>query len=264
VHVVTNRPVWPQGGPRPEPAEAPPHIDWNLWLGPAPERPFAPGYHPFAWRGWWDFGTGALGDMACHTFNMPFMGLGLANPRTIQAWCSGHNEDSYPQSSKILFEFDSPAGEGLMPVWWYDGGNKPDEALLKGNKFQHASGAIIVGEELTLYSPQDYGENWILIDNEGNQVDPPEVEYERGPDHFREFHEAIIGEREQATSNFPDYAGPLTETILLGNLAVWAAAKGESKKIEWDAQSLKATNAPEVQHIVHKEYRENYGEYLDA
>lgn len=264
VHVFTNRPIWPQGGARPEPAEVPPNVHWDLWLGSAPERPFAPGYHPFAWRGWWDFGTGALGDMACHTFNMPFMGLGLANPKTIQAWCSGHNGDSYPQSSKIVFEFAHPSGEGLMPVWWYDGGNKPDEGILNGLKFRSNSGSVVVGEDLTLYSPDDYGDKWVLIDKQGKEVPPPEVEFEKGPDHFLEFHQSITGERKRATSNFENYAGPLTETILLGNLAVWAAAEGESKKIEWDAENLKATNAPEVQHIVKKEYRGNYGEYLGA
>ncbi len=77
VHVWTNRPVWPQGGPRPAPKPCPPNLKWDLWLGPAPERPYAHGYHPFSWRGWWDFGTGALGDMACHTANMAYMGLDL-------------------------------------------------------------------------------------------------------------------------------------------------------------------------------------------
>ncbi|TWT57301.1 putative oxidoreductase YdgJ [Thalassoglobus neptunius] len=263
-HIFTNRPIWPQGGPRPEPQQAPPHVHWDLWLSAAPERPYADGYHPFAWRGWWDFGTGALGDMACHTFNMPFAGLNLANPKTIQAVCTGHNMDSYPQSSKIDFEFDHPSGEGMMPVYWYDGGNQADESLLKGQKFQHKSGSIIVGEDLTLYSFGDYGENWILIDADGNTVDPPEVEFEKSPGHFTEFHETIIGERDHAMSNFQKYAGALTETILLGNLAVWAAASGESKKIEWDAENLTATNAPEVMNVVKKEYRGDYGSYLDA
>ena len=80
-------------------------MKWDLWLGPAPERPYANGYHPFAWRGWWDFGTGALGDMACHTVNMPYMALDLRDPISIQAECSGHNRDSYPKWSIITFEF---------------------------------------------------------------------------------------------------------------------------------------------------------------
>jgi len=265
VHVFTNRPVWPQGGPRPEPAEVPPHLHWDEWLGCAPERPYANGYHTFSWRGWWDFGTGALGDMACHTFNMPFAGLNLANPKTIQANCSGHNADSYPNSSKITFEFAAPSGDGLIPVYWYDGGNKPDEALLNGAKFKHNSGSIIVGEDLTMYCQQDYGDKWELLDKDGKNVEPPkEIEFDKSPGHFTEFHEAITGKRPEAMSNFANYAGPLTETILLGNLAVWAAKEGESKKIEWDAEKLEATNAPEVAKIIKKDYRGNYGEYLDA
>ncbi|MCA9079299.1 MAG: Gfo/Idh/MocA family oxidoreductase [Planctomycetaceae bacterium] len=265
-HIFTNRPIWPQGGPRPEPGECPPHVHWDLWLGTAPDRPFAPGYHPFAWRGWWDFGTGALGDMACHTFNMPFAGLHLANPHTIQAWCSGHNKDSYPQSSKIAFEFDNPSGEGLMPVYWYDGGNMPEESLLNGLEkgFRHKSGSIIVGEKYTLYSWADYGDNWVIIDGDGKEVPAPEVEFEKSPGHFTELHQTITGERKEAMSNFANYGGPLTETILLGNLAVFAAAEGESKKIEWDSKNLTCPNAPELASIVKKDYRDNYGEYLDA
>lgn len=269
VHVVTDRPIWPQGGDRPEPADVPANLDWDLWLGPAPERPYAPVYHPFAWRGWWDFGTGALGDMACHTFNMPYAGLNLADPKSIQAWCSGHNKDSYPQSSKIKFEFTNPSGDGLMDVWWYDGGNLPDESLLNGQKFTRknsgaATGAIIVGEEFTLYSPGDYAADFWLIDKDGKTVPKPEVEWERSPGHFTEFHQAITGEREQAMSNFPNYAGKLTETILLGNLAVFVAAGGEGKKVEWDAEKLSSPNSPEVASIVKKEYRGSYGEILDA
>jgi predicted dehydrogenase len=264
VHVSTNRPVWPQGGPRPAPSEPPPNLAWDCWLGPAPERPYAAdAYHDFKWRGWWDFGTGALGDMACHTFNMPFMGLGLRDPVSIQAWTSGHNRDSYPQKSKIRFEFPANDQRPAITVWWYDGGNDPPEELLKGNKFQRSGdgkvqGVVIVAENGVLYSPGDYGEGLILFDNKGQQMPIPPVEFEESPGHFVEFHQSITGERKRATSNFENYAGPLTETILLGNLAVWAAAEGEGKKIEWDAVKLEATNAPEVMHVVHREYREGW------
>jgi len=265
VHVFTNRPVWPQGGDRPKPADkTPENIDWDLWLGPAPERPFAAGYHPFSWRGWWDFGTGALGDMACHTFNMPFAGVGLKNPTSIQAECTGHNMDSYPQKSKIRFEFPEDGDRPAIPVLWYDGGNKPDAALLLGNEFKHASGSIIVCENATLYSYQDYGDKWVIYDKEGKEMPAPKVDFEKSPGHFTEFHQAITGEREQSMSNFAEYAGPLTETILLGNLAVWAAASGDGKKIEWDAEKLQAVNAPEVMSVVKKEYRGDYGKNLEV
>lgn len=252
VHIFTNRPVWKQGGPRPETAEIPSHVHWDLWLGPAPERPYAAGYHPFSWRGWWDFGTGALGDMACHTVNMPFMGLDLRDPISVVAESSGHNKDSYPQQSKIHFEFPSNGDRPALPMIWYDGGYKPDKALLLGEDFKHDSGSIIVGDKGTLYSFGDYGEHWMLLPT--GEVSEPDVEFEQSPGHFTEYHQAITGERKEATSNFANYAGPLTETILLGNLAVWA----DGKKIEWDAKNLKATNAPELDSLIKNEYRDGY------
>jgi predicted dehydrogenase len=226
-------------------------------------RPYANGvYHDFAWRGWWDFGTGALGDMACHTFNMPYMGLDLADPTSIQATCTGHNGDTYPQSSQIEFQFPSNEWRGECKVVWYDGGNLPSTDLLLGlAEFKLSGktprGAIIVGEKGSLYSWGDYAQEWMLLP-EGEHGNVPDIEYEKSPGHFTEFHQAITGEREAARSNIQDYSGRLTETILLGNLAVWAAATGEGPKIEWDAANLEATNAPEVSHIIRRDYRDGY------
>jgi len=263
-HIFTNRPVWEQGGPRPEPSPVPENLDWDVWIGPAPMRPYAKGaYHDFAWRGWWDFGTGALGDMACHTFNMPFMALDLADPTTIQATCSGHNRDSYPQSSEIQFDFPANDWRGACKVVWYDGGNVPSTDLLLGSldayKLTGKSprGAVIVGEKGSLYSWGDYGENWMLLP-EGEHTNVPDVEFEKSPGHFTEFHQSITGERDRAVSNIEGYSGRLTETILLGTLAVWTAADGQGKKIEWDAATLTATNAPEVMNVVHREYRKGW------
>lgn len=262
-HIFTNRPVWEQGGPRPMPSDVPETLDWDLWIGPAPMRPYAKGaYHDFAWRGWWDFGTGALGDMACHTFNMPFMALDLADPTSIQATCSGHNRDSYPQSSQIDFEFPANDWRGACKVVWYDGGNLPSTDLLLGlteykKTGRSPSGAVIVGEKGSLYSWGDYGEDWMLLPD-GEHTNVPDVEFEKSPGHFTEFHQAITGEREKAVSNIQDYSGRLTETILLGNLAVWTAADGQGKKIAWNAETLEATNAPEVATIIRREYRSGY------
>ncbi len=260
VHVFTNRPSWDQGGDRPASEPVPEGVHWDLWLGPAPERPFSSAYHPFAWRGWWDFGTGALGDMACHTFNLPFMALNLRDPISVQAESSGHNRDSYPKSSKIRFEFPTEGTRPAIPVTWYDGGNLPSEDLLLGHGFKtrvrdgkeqiYNSGAIVVGDQGTFYTWGDYGEDWVLLPD----LPTPEVAFEKSPGHFTEYHQAITGERKEATSNFANYAGPLTETILLGNLAVWA----DGKKIEWDAKNLKPTNAPEVAKIVKTDYRDGY------
>jgi predicted dehydrogenase len=248
VHIWTNRPIWPQGGPRPAPATVPSTLHWDIWLGPAPERPYAEGYHPFAWRGWWDFGTGALGDMACHTVNLPYMALDLRNPTSVEAKTSGTNKDSYPNWSVIRFEFPATATRPALTMTWYDGGKTPPQDLLPDAKFQD-SGSLIIGEKGKLYTPGDYGDGGKMIDG----VDAGNVTYPESPGHFEEF-VAAIKTGKPATSNFPDYSGPLTETILLGNLAVWA----EGKKIAWDAKEMKATNAPEVSEIIRPKYRKGY------
>jgi predicted dehydrogenase len=256
VHVWTNRPIWPQGVDRPAEATPPATLDWDLWLGPAPKRPYAPGYHAFAWRGWWDFGTGALGDMACHTVNMPFMALDLRNPTSVVAQTSGHNKDSFPKASKIVYQFPGNGKRGPITMTWYDGGQLPPKELFTGGKFEDLiadgkiadSGSLIIGDKDKLYTPGDYGGGGRFIHGE-----PTPVAFTESPGHFEEFIRAIKG-GEPAVSNFPDYSGPLTETILLGNLAVWA----DGKKIEWDAKNLKAKNAPEVAHIVRPKYRTGY------
>ncbi|REK07465.1 MAG: gfo/Idh/MocA family oxidoreductase [Planctomycetota bacterium] len=255
VHVWTNRPHWACGCPRPAEGKVPPNLHWDLWLGTAPERPYAPGYHPHSWRGWWDFGSGALGDMACHTVNMPFMALDLRDPTSVQATTSGHNRDSYPKWSIIKFEFPANDQRPAVAMTWYDGGQKPDAELFD-NEPVSKTGALLIGDKGKLFAKGDYAEwGYTLLGGAENV----EVEIDRPVYHFTEFANAIKG-GPQATSNFPDYAGPLTETILLGNLAVWAAPESETpgKKIEWDAQNLKPTNAPEVEVVVKPEYSDGY------
>jgi predicted dehydrogenase len=253
VHVWSNRPIWPQGGPRPKAEPAPKTLKWDLWIGPAPLRPYGKGYHPSSWRGWWDFGCGALGDMACHTMNMPYMGLDLQNPTSVVATTSGHNRDSYPKWSVITWEFPARGDRPPVKLVWYDGGKRPPEGLLEGRKAS-GSGACIVGDKGKLYAPGDYAECDPIFLGGAHDL---KVEYPVSPGHFKEWVNAIRG-GPPARSNFPDYAGPLTEVILLGNLAVWAADKGEGKKIAWDAKNLKTLNAPEVEPIVRPAYRTGY------
>jgi predicted dehydrogenase len=257
VHVWTNRPIWPQGGSRPAPAPVPAGLHWDTWIGPAPDRPYAPNaYHTFAWRGWWDFGTGALGDMACHTMNLPFMGLDLRNPISVEAHTSGHNRDSYPNWSTITYEFGPNGNRPGLKMFWYDGGKLPNPELFKGGKFEDlvidgklpSSGSLIIGDKDQLYTPGDYGGGGRFIHS-----DPTPVPFPESPGHFEEFIRACKG-GEPAMSNFPNYAVPLTETVLLGNLAVWA----DGKKIEWDAKNLKAKNAPEVDIIIHPRLQHGY------
>lgn len=253
VHVWTNRPIWPQGGPRAKSIDCPSHLKWNLWLGPAPVRPYATGYHTFSWRGWWDFGTGALGDMACHTVNMPYMALNLHDPIAVQAECSGHNGDSYPKWSIITFDFPALDGRPPVKLFWYDGGRKIKEELLEDKK-RESSGCLVIGDKGKLYSPGDYASETLFLLGGATM---PEVKFSESPGHFEEWVRAIKG-GEPAMSNFPNYAGGLTETMLLGNLAVWVAATGKGEKVEWDAKNLRSPNIAGLETIIKPIYRPGY------
>ena len=254
VHVWSDRPVWPQGGPRPKSVACPPSLNWNTWLGPAPVRPFAEGvYHQAAWRGWWDFGTGALGDMACHTVNMSYMALNLRDPVAVQAECSGHNGDSYPKWSIITFDFPATGDRPAVKLFWYDGGKKPSEKLIDGKKMS-ATGSIVVGQKGKLYAPGDYAEKDLILLGGPSM---PEVKWVESPGHFQEWIRAVKG-GEPAMSNFQNYSGGLTETILLGNLAVWVAATGKGQKVEWDAKNLRSPNIAGLETIIKPIYRPGY------
>jgi len=299
VHVWTNRPVWDQGIDRPsDTPEVPPFLHWSEWIGPAETRPYNPAYHPFKWRGWWAFGTGALGDMACHTLNMPYMALDLRDPVSVQATTSGHNLETYPAWSVITCDFPALNGRPALTFMWYDGGKRPttegfkkaEEICLSRQKDDKAkdrmkaklkSGCLVVGDKGWLLSPGDYADSDLYLPD----TERPKVDFVKSPGHFTEWVNAIKGEG-KAVSNFPDYSASLSETVLLGNLAVWAAAgdqgslrqaksekgKGETggrdqvageqgvtgKKIMWDAKNLTATNAPEVAHIVKPEFHNGY------
>jgi predicted dehydrogenase len=157
VHVWTNRPVWPQGEGRPsDTPPVPSHVHWDLFLGPAPERPYHPAYHPFKWRGWVDFGTGALGDMACHTMNMPVMALDLFDPISVEADSPGiYENETFPKHSVIRFEFAARGDLAPCTMIWYDGGRKPPEDLLKGEERLPGTGALLIGDQGMLLSLGD-------------------------------------------------------------------------------------------------------------
>ena len=259
IHVWTNRPIWPQGCERPAPEDPPPGLDWNLWIGTRPMRPYGRGYHPFAWRGWWDFGGGALASMCTHTMNMPYMGLDLREPASVQAETSGHNKDRFPKWSIITYEFPANDRRPALKMVWYDGGKRPDPALLEG-KASSGSGCVVIGSKGKLYSAGDYGEKGIT--KIWGDVDQSDIEFPRSPGHFEEWIRAMRG-GEPAVSNFPDYAGPMTEMALTGNLAVWLAdQKGVGPKVEWDAKSLKAKNVSGLEELIKPRYRPGW--VLDA
>jgi predicted dehydrogenase len=262
VHVWTNRPIWPQGERRPMMKPVPESLAWDAWLGPASYRPYGEGYHPFAWRGWWDFGTGALGDMACHTCNLPYMALNMRDPVSVEAECPEHDGDSFPNRSKIKFEFPELAGRAPFTLYWYDGGNIPSADLFTGVTLTtkddegkdipppHKAGSMIVGDQAKLYAAGDYAELGTQIIGDVKELDP---EYPVSPGHEKEWFIAMGDSKQPAMSNFPDYSGPLVETILLGNLALWKRGK-----VEWDPKTLKPLNDPSLERIVHCEYRDGY------
>ncbi len=256
VHLWTNRPVWPQGEARPPAKPAPSNVDWVQWIGPAPLRDYGEGYHPFKWRGWWDFGTGALGDMACHTANLPFMALNMRDPVSVEAETAGHNGDSYPVWSRIKFEFPELDGRAAFTMFWYDGGQKPDPSLfadfpetVENNAVPTGSGCVIVGDKAKMYAAGDYAQQGIVIQG----ADEMDVDYPKSRGHNREWFDAIKDSSKPAMSNFPNYSGPLTETILLGNLAVWKGGK-----VEWDAKTMTPLNDPSLMKIVKPDYQNGY------
>ncbi|MBR0226499.1 MAG: Gfo/Idh/MocA family oxidoreductase [Thermoguttaceae bacterium] len=309
VHIWTNRPVWAQGPNRDmtmdkfiaqtkkeeedeevaqdlidekkkQVEEALKKIDWDSWIGVAPKRDFWPGiYHDFQWRGWWDFGSGSLGDMACHTANMPYGACDLKFPTEVVAESSGHDFNSFPASSKIWFQFPATENRGAIEVTWFDAKAKPEASIFEEYGIENPtdSGAIIIGSEGAAYSPDDYAQSYQLLKKGGEKIVEKEgVEWRKAPEdeHSGNFDarnklEWVTAIKENnpdlCWSNFPKFAGPLTETILLGNLAVWAAPKaGErGETIKWDAKKLNVTNlaeikTPGVAELVRPEYQNGY------
>jgi predicted dehydrogenase len=257
VHIWTNRPFkyWKQAPDivaRPTATPGiPNHVHWYEFLGPAPDRPYNPIYHPHDWRGWWDFGTGSLGDMACHTANLAFMALKLGLPRRISAQSGEINQETYPAWATITYEF--PARAGLPPVklTWYEGAkdgkrNLPSADLFPSGFQPSDSGSLFIGFKGKLYSPSDYGSEQTLWPEQRFKAfqDPqptlPRIKGEGGEDvnQKREWVEAIrAGKPTHALSNF-EYASTLTESMLLGNLAV---RSGEA--IDYDPVAGRITNS---------------------
>ncbi|HVK13086.1 MAG TPA: Gfo/Idh/MocA family oxidoreductase [Gemmataceae bacterium] len=285
VHVWTNRPIWPQAPlvtKRPPEVPVPRHVHWDEWLGPAPARPYAEypkpiavgrrkvtaPYHPFAWRGWWDFGTGAIGDMACHTANLAFLALKLTQPTRVSAEAGDVNPETCPSYAHVTMQF--PARGELPPVTlhWYEGrknGEKltpPREMLarvLKPDERLADSGSMLVGEKGILFSPNDNGAAFRIVGEvpDGLNLTRPEklpaYEGPTDPNQKREWVEAIqAGKPSAALSNF-DYAALLTSSFLLGNVAIRTG-----RPVEWDAATLTARGGDGVAALIKPEYRKGW------
>jgi predicted dehydrogenase len=262
VHVWTDRPLnginkvyWPQGVGRPEDTPPVPEgLDWDLWLGPAPHRPYHPCYLPFVWRGWWDFGTGALGDIGCHSLDPVFRALKLGHPTSVEAACTLVNNETYPVASRVTYEF--PAREGLAPVrlHWYDGGMKPPRPPeLEDGRRWDTNGALYIGEKGKIYGGR------LLPESRQKEYGKPPQKLERSPGHHQEWINACKGGK-PAGSNFPDHAGLLAQVVLLGNVALRVELKEKliRVKLQWDGENMKFTNMPEANAFLHREYRQGW------
>jgi hypothetical protein len=244
-------------------------------LGPAKKRPFKKDvYHTFKWRGWYEFGTGALGDMACHTVNMPFRALKLGYPSVVECeMASRIYPETFPKTSRIRFEF--PEREGLPPLkfWWYDGNPedklrplRPDAGIAKEIISTYdklpGSGALVIGEKGKIFSPDDYGTRFFIAKHDkqefvaGDQDEACKAVPQtipRSPGHMQEWFK-MISDGTPAYSNF-DIAAYLAEVILLGCVALRV---GEGKRMDWDGPAMKSPNLPEAAQFVKRDNRKGW------
>ena len=251
VHIWSNRPVWPQGLDRPTgEQQVPETLDWESWLGCADERPYHPAYLPFKWRGWFDFGAGALGDMACHTMNLTYMGLQLGQPTQVSAETTEPYEETFPAGSKVLYKFPARGDKPAVDLHWYDGKIRPSDELMKGKKLP-GSGCLLIGELGTMFSPDDYGERNVITMFDGSTPKAPEPTLPRGAGHHLEWLDACKNGT-WTLSGFR-HAGPFTEAVQLGNVALRTG-----KTLKWDAESMSAEGVPEAQALIRRSYRSGY------
>ena len=292
VNVWTNRPVWPQGFAMPDPDESqkPEALNWDLWLGPAAYMPYTPGLHPFSWRGWWDYGTGALGDVGCHLIDIPFRTLGLHYPTDAecsvgavysQFWEADYNPEGCPVSSHITLHFDATEkSKSPIEMTWSDGGIRPSRPSIipadhdMGGR-NSANGVLIIGENgvitTNINDSSPLMPKLYLFDGQ-TEFGPEEEDFESEYGHQRLWVEACKAgydsqEHRALTSSF-DYAGPMTETVLMGNLAIRSymlrRQSGDNyeyygrKKLLWDGENMKITNLAEANQFVGRKYRDGW------
>ena len=294
VQIWTNRPVWPQGYamPQPDASKKPDALNWDLWLGPAEKKPYIPNLHPFNWRGWWDYGTGALGDVGCHLIDIPFRTLKLKYPKDAecsvgsvytQMWNADYHPEGCPPSSFITLHFDATdKSKAPIEMTWSDGGIRPSHPEIipadhdiGGEGSQN--GVLIIGEKGLISTNINDSSPLMpkLYLNDGTTEFGPETEDNKEPEygHQRLWVDACKAgfnspEHQGLTSSF-DYAGPMTETVLMGNLAIRSymlkKEDGEGnmnfygrRKLLWDGENMKITNLEEANQFVGRTYREGW------
>lgn len=270
-HIWTDRPGipqrfwWPQGAGRPAGSDPiPAGVNWDVWLGPAPERPYLhvykegkfkdkPVYQPFVWRGWWDFGTGALGDIGCHAMSGLFTALKIEFAESVELVKDSGDTTSEMFPSASVVRWDIPARSGMPPckIFWYDGGLYPSREIcgIAADQPIPDNGAIFIGDK----GKMNGGPGFISGERMKDFKQPEPTIPRCASNHFAEWVTACKGGR-TAFSNF-DHGGPLTEMVLLGNLAVRA---GVGKKVQWDGPNMKCLNMPELNQLVRSEYRKGW------
>jgi predicted dehydrogenase len=267
LHVWTDRPAgwWPQGVTRPvETPPVPPELDWDVWLGPAPSRPYNEAYVPFKWRGFWDFGTGAIGDMGIHNLDTAYWGLELTAPTSVTIKdCSPlltepSAKETAPLWSLLQIEFPARGSKPPVTMHWYDGGKLPPPDLFQGEKLiTHDGGSLVIGTKGTLFTRTWHGgENdadmFVLLPRKSFEgfVPPPET-LTRPTDHHQEWVDACMG-KGASLSNFA-YASVLTESLLLGNVALRTG-----KSLTWDHDAMRAVGTPEADRFIKPEFRSGW------
>ncbi|MBI2950282.1 MAG: Gfo/Idh/MocA family oxidoreductase [Verrucomicrobia bacterium] len=257
VHGGSNRypPISSRGIRRPkETPPVPANLNWDLWLGPAPERPYHPTYHPFAWRGWWDFGTGVLGDIGCHQFSAVFKALKLGHPAWVEASSSNHQcspeiaNETAPLSSITQWHFPAEGDRLPVTMTWWDGGLKPPcpEEFEPSAKFAESDWLLIVGDKGKMYGHQ------IIPASKARESGAPPRILSRSPGHYVEWIQACK-DGAPAGSNFVDHAAHLAEVVLLGNIAI--RTKG---KLLWDGANLRFTNSEAANELINPPYRDGW------
>ena len=261
VHAWTNRPIWPQGVKKALPAQkVPKNMNWDQWIGPAPMRPYNSAYAPFKWRGWWDFGTGALGDMGCHIMDMPFWALDLKYPTAVEARQSGNSVESGPNKSVVTYTFPEGQYNHKMPYVWYDGGHMPEQSVFEGTivNSQNAKkfDLILIGEKGKFLFNRN-STKWkttpeSLLDDVNPDKTIPRVKNED-----QEWIDAIKNGY-LPESNF-NYGADLTEMALLGTLSQRFGAK-----IDYDSNNMMITNRSDINEYLKEPTRDGwrYGESL--
>lgn len=257
VHAGSNRypPISPRGVRRPaETPAVPAGLDWDLWLGPAPERPYHPTYHPFSWRGWWDFGTGVLGDIGCHQLSPIFKALRLGHPAWVEASSSNHQcppeitRETAPVSSITRWFFPPDTGRDAVTITWWDGGLKPPqpEEMDSDSEFGENDWLLIVGDKGKMYG------HVVIPNARAREIGPPPRVINRSPGHYVEWVQACKG-GPAAGSNFVDHAAHLAEVILLGNIAIRT-----KEKLLWDGPGGRFTNSAAANQLLNPPYRSGW------